>query len=278
MKQVLILFVSFFLWSNGHSSTCDERVTQALQKQEPFERKLDDFFGTHQDFFIAQRKRWVEVTTDAEIHNTNYKRFFKILVLLTEMVMDMKTRNTSYKIFLKTLVILAEIARDMEARNTYEILDNDRKRLSIAFEEKGFWSFLFRHSLKNHRPLEVIVLNRNNEEVFRVKRPFHWFFSSTQVSSGGRELGTIQQEFSLIRRKYTICSPGGAVMGIISGPLWRPWTFPISDLEGQRIGQISKRWGGHLQEVFDADTFSIRFPGNWRASEKALILASALCH
>ena len=46
----------------------------------------------------------------------------------------------------------------------------------------------------------------------------------------------------------------------MKAPRWRIWTFPIRDLEGNVMGEISKKWSGFLSEAFtDADTFLVDF-------------------
>ena len=153
-----------------------------------------------------------------------------------------------------------EILGDYETENRYNITDAALHRIGFAAElsGRGFWDTLKRQNFGNRRPMEIVVLNENREEILRLKRPFYWFFSSMEVSSQGEVLGSIH------RRRTFLSKYGG------------PKTFSFFNPRGETTGQISKKWSGLLTEaISDADKFSIKFIGDWASADKALLLASA---
>ena len=50
------------------------------------------------------------------------------------------------------------------------------------------------------------------------------------------------------------------------------------DLQGKKVANIAKKWGGALREVFtNADAFLIDYgAANWKAHERAVIFAAAI--
>ncbi len=167
-----------------------------------------------------------------------------------------------------------------EMRNKYQILKRDGSKWGFAAErEGGAIGHIKRQSLRKYRSLDIVVSDPQRREILRFARPACLYFSTMQVFLGERHLlGIIKRRLSLINRVYSVyCTTRGSLLGKIKSPLWRPWTFPLIDDRGQTIGRVAKQWGGFLREgLTDADTFSVQFPSAWRASEKALLLATAL--
>ena len=171
-----------------------------------------------------------------------------------------------------------EIVSDIETSNKYVLRDREGNLLaSVSERSAGLGGHLKRQIFGDHRPMEIVILNQNHEEVLRFDRPFKWLLSKMNVSARDVPLGIVKRRMALTKKVYQMCSAkGGSVLGTIKSPLWRPWTFPLLDSSGNEIGRISKKWGGFLKEgMSDADTFLIKFPGAWKGDEKAIFLAAA---
>lgn len=166
-----------------------------------------------------------------------------------------------------------EILTGFETVNKYSVADASGRRLYLAAEEAG--SMLLRLFLKALRPFTVAVLTEAGQVVFRIVRPFRFYFHRAEVTDAqGQSLGVIERRFAIIRRIYSVYSPDGNEIYKLFGPILHPWTFEIKD--GDRThGKITKKWSGLLKEGFtDADNFGVTFPADWDVRRKALLLGA----
>lgn len=175
----------------------------------------------------------------------------------------------------------AQIMINWETANKYAILDEQGRELGLIAERSGgFLEALTRMFLRSHRPLEVDVFAGMAEHVLHLKRDFFFFFSDLEVTlPDGTRLGSIHRRFRLLSKHYDLCDASGQVFATIESPIWRIWTFPVKALSGVALGEISKRWGGVLTEVFsDADTYSIELknPDMLSTEQSAIVLAAAI--
>lgn len=166
----------------------------------------------------------------------------------------------------------AEILVDFESRNRYSVQDPAGRQLYWAAEESSlFWRLLL-HTL---RPFVMRVFSLAGEPVLRIVKPFRFYFHEAAVyTEAGALLGSVKREFTLVRKRFTVTDPGGAVLYDINAPILHPWTFGISR-NGAECGQIVKRWSGLAKESFtDADNFSVVFPPEAGGAHKALLLGA----
>lgn len=166
-----------------------------------------------------------------------------------------------------------EILTGFETKNKYAISDLSGKALYLAAEDGG--SILLRWFLKSLRPFTIVVVTTDGPEVFRIKRPFRFFFHRAEiVDSQGQSLGMIERRFSLLRRIYSVSDSNGEEKLQLFGPLLHPWTFQIRQ-DGIELGKITKKWSGLLKEGFtDADNFGVTFPEEWDNKLKAVFLGA----
>ena len=184
-------------------------------------------------------------------------------------------------LFVKQKASIAEAVTSIEMLNEYTLLDQyDVVRATAKEREGGVKGSIMRHTMFRDRNVEIAVVTPDGRELLRLKRPFFWFFSRMEVSSGDTHIGTVRRRLS-IHKKYELCRSAGKnaddhVVGTIKSPPWRLWKFPLYDSQGKGIGEVSKKWSGFLKEATtDADTFLVRFPGQWTNMEKALLLAAS---
>ena len=172
-----------------------------------------------------------------------------------------------------------EIFTGWETANKYQVLDEHGGPLGYAAErKKGILGALTKNFLKSHRPMDIDIWNSQKELVLTAKRPFFFFFSDMRVYRDQHLLGEIKTRFGIIKRKYDLLDARGSVFARIESPRWRLWTFQIKDSRGEDAGQISKKWGGVLKEVFsDSDSFGTDLSKrDWKEEEQALILLATL--
>ncbi len=149
----------------------------------------------------------------------------------------------------------------------------------MAERSGGILQTVKRWILGSHRPLQIDVYDQAGQLQLLLSRTFFWFFSNLFVTdAGGNQLGSVHRRFSVFYKNYDLVSSGGHIFAYVKAPRWRIWTFPVRDLEGNVMGEISKKWSGFLSEAFtDADTFLVDFGGNdWAQDQRALIFAAAI--
>lgn len=184
------------------------------------------------------------------------------------------------QLYIKQRKELVEILVDWETANRYVLVGPDQSQLGyIAERKQGILSSILRAIFRSHRAFEVDVFTPDRQRVLTLWRDFFWFFSSLSLrTEDGRRLGQIEHRFGILRKKYDLMDGTGRLFARIESPLWRLWEFPIYDTNGQKLGSISKRWGGLLREMFtDADTYQIDFGSqDWSVDQRAVILAVAI--
>ena len=165
-----------------------------------------------------------------------------------------------------------EILSGFETKNRYVVLSEMGNELYYAAEKS---SFLLRLFLKALRPFEIIVARTDGSTVLKLERPFRFYFHKMDVRDAhGKLLGTIEREFSLLRRLYRITNSTGMEICRLYGPLLHPWTFEIRENDRQ-LGKITKKWSGLAKEFFtDADNFAIEMPPGKDVETKSVLLGA----
>ena len=166
-----------------------------------------------------------------------------------------------------------EIISGYEMRNKYNILDADGKLVYLAAEWEG--SFWTRVILKSIRPFTIYIMNPDGSRVLILQRPFKFYFHRLKIHDANwNHLGTIQRQFSFLRRHYSVLDEFGFELFRLFGPILHPWTF-IIQTPGREIGRITKKWSGLLKEAFtNADNFGVTFPADVDITWKALLLGA----
>ncbi len=123
--------------------------------------------------------------------------------------------------------------------------------------------------------MELFDSRRNKILVFQ-RLPRLYFHALEIYDENGTILGLAKRRFSFFNRVVTIENATGMVLLKIVGPVWKPWTFNISQGKAD-IGKISKKWSGGLRETFtDSDNFSIRFKDSMSPKLKRLVLGGLM--
>ena len=170
-----------------------------------------------------------------------------------------------------------EILTGFEARNRYVILSELGNELYVATEEQG--SLLLRWFLKAWRPFTILVTRADRSIVLRLERPFRFYFHKIDVRDAqGELLGSVEREFSALRRLYRVSDARGGVTCQMYGSILHPWTFQIRERFGnieRESGKITKKWSGTLKEVFTAaDNFAVQMPAGKSVEAKSVLLGA----
>ncbi|MFN5855621.1 MAG: phospholipid scramblase-related protein [Pseudanabaenaceae cyanobacterium] len=166
-----------------------------------------------------------------------------------------------------------------ETRNRYQIQTEDGHQFGYCAEPKvGFGDAIMRQFFGHWRVFDIVGTDLNNQQVFRAHHPFRWFFQRLDVfGAGDRPVGSLQQRFAWLNKKFDFLDTRGRVIMTMTSPFWKIWTFPIKK-DGRDVSVIEKKWSGFSKEIFtDADNFRVRFTdGKLTADDKLLLLAGAV--
>lgn len=173
---------------------------------------------------------------------------------------------------------LAELI-GFETRNKYEISNEQGQVIGFCAEQqKGFLGLVMRQFFGHWRSFELHFFDNQRNQVFIVKHPFRFFFQRLEVyAGGGRFIGSVQQRFGIVKKKFDIENPQGRVILKMQSGFLQFWTFPIYK-GALEAAVIRKKWSGLFREAFmDADNFQLEFGrADLDDTEKSLILASAI--
>jgi uncharacterized protein YxjI len=185
---------------------------------------------------------------------------------------DMQNLADAQALFIKQQKESAEIIFGYESKNRYSINNGQY----LAMEEGGsLIAYLLRWWLRGLRPFTLRVLSSRDNLVFKLHRPFRFYFHKLEVYlPSGRRIGTILRRFNFLTRRYCVYDNTGREIYQVLGPILRPWTFKIV-ADGQKKGFIQKKWSGMFKETFsDADNFGVEFPKGINVNKKALLLGA----
>ena len=172
----------------------------------------------------------------------------------------------------------AEILVGWETGNRYEAIDQNGQFMLYIGETGEGWGNALLRNFWPFRRVELECMTKGGTLALRIEQPWTFFFTYVEVKAwDGRLMGIIQQRFGLLRRTFDLCTPGGAVLATLEGPLWRPWTFTVRQ-RGEEVAVIRKQWSGFISEsLTDADTFGVEFqPGLTDPRLRQLVLAATL--
>jgi len=189
---------------------------------------------------------------------------------------------------MKQKVEVFEAIVGFERQNQYNVQDSLGNALYSAKEDTDCCT---RNFCGPGRPFDIVVKDHQDRHVIHLNRPlrcqscfFPCFLQKLDVSSPpGTIVGTVEQEWSIIKPRFCICDQDGNVVLKIVGPICT-WSICGADVEFKvtsadettELGRISKRWSGLIKEAFtEADNFGISFPRDLDIRCKATLLGAA---
>lgn len=153
-----------------------------------------------------------------------------------------------------------EVLLNWESKNSYGVYDEEGNHaLQVKEEGEGLLNILKRLFFRTARPFDAVVYdNPIPKPLLLLHRPFRFIFHRLDVAAAdGTPLGSIEREWSWLRRIYSIKDARGREVAKLFGPILKPWTFEIQ-LDGVQKGLLQKRWAGFTSEFLtDADNFAL---------------------
>jgi len=96
------------------------------------------------------------------------------------------------------------------------------------------------------------------------------------LDGSGQLIGSIKILFSFLTPKQEILDSNGQVIGRIQGD-WKGWNFTITDLTGNSIGTVNKKWSGAARELFTtADKYRVSVSPQAAGAFRPTIIAAAV--
>ena len=131
---------------------------------------------------------------------------------------------------------------------------------------------------KTMLPFLIEIRNADDELVATIIRGWTFLISRVNVLDAlGNDIGTIQQQFKLIKPTLNVFNSTGTLNAKITGD-WKGWNFVINNISGSQIGIITKKWNGVMKEIFTtADKYNLTVDPIYSSKEhKIVLLASAI--
>jgi uncharacterized protein YxjI len=170
----------------------------------------------------------------------------------------------------------------MKTTDTYDIFDPDTgKQVGVAKERVPTWTSVMRLLLsKKLMPTRVDVLEYPDLAlVFTLKKPVSFFRETVEVfDAQGERVGYFQIKLFAIGGGFCVYDRDGKQFAEVKGK-WTGLDFQFLTPEGVELGQVTKKWGGVLRELFtSADNYVVSVSEHLAEQPiaKMLLLAAAL--
>uniref|UniRef100_A0A3Q1G409 Phospholipid scramblase n=1 Tax=Acanthochromis polyacanthus TaxID=80966 RepID=A0A3Q1G409_9TELE len=183
-------------------------------------------------------------------------------------------------------VDVAEMVIGWEMNNVYTVKNSMGQQVFVAAEENDIFTM---QACGPARPFTIHLHDNMGQEVLTLIRPlrcgsccFPCCLQELEVQSPpGNPIGYVEQNWHPFLPRFTILNDMKKPQLKIKGPFcdcrcMSDVIFGVTSLdESVVVGQISKQWGGFMQEGFtDADNFGISFPVDLEVKMKAVMIGA----
>ena len=115
--------------------------------------------------------------------------------------------------------------------------------------------------------------------IITITRGFTFLRSKVNViDEHGSPVGYFQSKLFSLGGGFTVHNPAGEQIADVKGN-WKGWDFQLSDLTGNELGRVKKKWAGAMKEIFtSADNYVIELNDSIGTNRglAALLLAAGL--
>ena len=188
------------------------------------------------------------------------------------------------QLILKQEVEIMEVATGIEEANKYTVLDTDGNVMFTVEEETSCCN---RSCCGVCRSFDVLIMDTLGKPIIHMMSPNTCnccCLRRIEVQSPpGTIIGYAKQQFTWFYPKIIIQKGQGEAFFAANGPFCALGKCVAGDADfvltrgKEKIGKVSKKWGGATQEIFtDVDTFGITFRKDLDTTTKALLLATAI--
>jgi len=187
-------------------------------------------------------------------------------------------------LLVKKKIELMEAISGCETKNRYHIFNRSEQELFTAKEDTDWCT---RQICGQARPVELPVMNSGGEQVLNISRPyrcqgccFPCYLQMAEVSTGGSQLGSVEQEWSFLLPNLVIKDEGGNPIFRLSLPNWCVCCDDLlykiySEQDGSEVGGITRKWPGFCKQALtEACHYELYFPGDLDIKMKATLLGA----
>ncbi len=177
--------------------------------------------------------------------------------------------------------LVKERIRALHITDRYDILDPaSGATIGVAEERIPGWVKALRLLMRKVAlPTTIVVCEREGgTPVLTLHRGWHFLVAKVRVTGAdGRPIGTLKSKVFSIGGAFRVFDPDEREVAVVQGNLIG-WNFEMKDMEGRRIGAVTKKWAGIGKELFtNADNYMISLEAErLPASVTALLLAAGL--
>ncbi len=167
----------------------------------------------------------------------------------------------------------------LKFENCYQVYDENGQNIGAIKQKLSAGQKLLRLLInKQMLPFVLEIKNTDDKLEASISRGFTFFMSKITIKDAQSNIiGTIKQKFSFFKPTFNIFNAQGLPIAVITGD-WKAWNFTINDASNNKIGSISKKWAGAMQEIFtSADKYNVNIePTYSNKDNKIAILSSAI--
>ncbi len=170
----------------------------------------------------------------------------------------------------------------MKLHEAYDILDPETGEVIAEAREEAspFRKILKLFMSKTMLPFEVVLTDAaSGNKILTIRRGFTFLRSRVEVYDAANQLlGTFQQKLFSIGGRFKILDAQGVEVAELKGNLIG-WDFKFTDLQGNELGRVTKKWAGIGKELFTtADNYVVTLSEDVDpVGTGPLLLAAALC-
>ena len=182
-------------------------------------------------------------------------------------------------IFEERVIFVKEKVRYFKFGEVFEFFNLDNVKIGEAREENVSFikKILKMTGLKTKLSFTVSLYDTSNNKIITIKRPFTWFLSDITVfDQVGNKLGRYKEEYQLFKPVFSLYSKHEIKFAKIEGN-FVAWNFVITSVNGEKIGEINKKFAGIAKEMFTtADNYLVKL-NNSLSEDNRKVLTSVAC-
>jgi hypothetical protein len=195
------------------------------------------------------------------------------------------------QLIVKQEIHALDVMTNVTTNTKYDIVNSLGQQVYRAEEESGWCA---RQCCSACRGWDITIKDNMDNPIIKLSRPckccgccFPCCCMQEMIIECpfGVEIGKIEEKWTFIRPNLSIYSEMEEHIFSLKGPacpgaMWHAASgdvhFKIEDSTGHHVGNVSKQWGGVIQEMFTStNNFNVKFPIDMPVKQKAILLSSA---
>jgi uncharacterized protein YxjI len=185
-------------------------------------------------------------------------------------------------LFTKNTYLIKERFELLKVIDRYDIFDPETGNLvAYAKENVPGWKKALRWVVnKSWMSTTIEIKDAETEHIaYTLERPFTWFRSRVEVKDAdGKPIGYFQSRLLSIGGAFDVFNADNVKYAEVKGN-WTGWTFRFSDVYGNEIGLVTKKWAGIGKEFFtNSDNYVVNIADSESGSpmQMALLIIAGL--